>query len=237
MSEAPSTHSPSGTPAIRPTAHWNSARCTVLLPMIGGDVSDPNSTIMHFLTSWYPGYVMGYDDHRHGDEYGDTDRHDVDVIEPATQRIIDDVYEDDYRLWRLVQNSTAYTTRQTISTARPRCRTEAAPCRRRRGRRRAAAEAASASCTSCSHEMAALPWRRRAAGAPPARRRSRFECRERPSHQVQTRSTKPHGTDLCPAACRWRRGRRDVEGRRKLNGASTHVGWVVQTDRFSGSDP
>ena len=46
--------------------------------------------------------------------------------------------------------------------------------------------------------------------------------------QVRTRSTEPHGADLCPAACSWRRGRRDVGERRKLNGASTHVGWVVR---------
>ena len=46
--------------------------------------------------------------------------------------------------------------------------------------------------------------------------------------QVRTRSTEPHGTNLCPAACRWRRGRRDVGERWKPNGASTHVGWVVR---------
>ena len=28
-------------------------------------------------------------------------------------------------------------------------------------------------------------------------------------NQVRTRSTEPHGADLCPVACRWRLGRRD----------------------------
>ena len=69
-----------------------------------GDISEPNSTVMRFLQSYYPGYVMGHEDHRDGDEI----RHEPDVIEPATQRIIDEVYADDFRLWRLVQNGTAY---------------------------------------------------------------------------------------------------------------------------------
>ena len=75
----------------------------MLLPMIG-NISEPNSTVMRFLQSYYPGYVMGHEDHRSGDEI----RHEPDVIEPATQRIIDEVYADDFRLWRLVQNGTAY---------------------------------------------------------------------------------------------------------------------------------
>lgn len=76
--------------------------CTVLLPMIG-DISQPDSTVMQFLDSFYPGYAMGHESHRSGDEV----RH-YPVISAETQRVVREVYSKDYRLWELVKNGTAY---------------------------------------------------------------------------------------------------------------------------------
>ena len=77
--------------------------CTVLLPMIG-DISQPDNAVMQFMESYYPGYVMGFEDHRSDDEV----KHTPDVIEDETYRIVNETYAEDIRLWELVQNGTVY---------------------------------------------------------------------------------------------------------------------------------
>jgi hypothetical protein len=77
--------------------------CTVLLPMVH-DISANGTAAMTFLESWYPGYVMGYEDHREDHET----RHVPNVIENATREIIEEIYAEDLELWARVQNGTAY---------------------------------------------------------------------------------------------------------------------------------
>ena len=79
--------------------------CTVLLPMVG-DMSTPSSAVMQFLDSFYPGYVMGHEDHRV--EEDDEVKHEPGTIDNATQRIVQHLYAEDYRLWALVQNGSGY---------------------------------------------------------------------------------------------------------------------------------
>lgn len=59
--------------------------------------------VTQFLQQFYPGYVMGDEDHL---EEGEV-RHEP-VIDPETERIVREAYAKDYILWELVQKGAYY---------------------------------------------------------------------------------------------------------------------------------
>ena len=59
---------------------------------------------MQFLEGYYPGYVMGHEDHRDEGEI----KHEPHTIHEETRRIVEELYAEDIRLWELVKNGSAY---------------------------------------------------------------------------------------------------------------------------------